>query len=403
MGFIRARARARTDNGLHVHPQHGCIAARLPCCSKARNLWQRGRFQEGVASSACLARLIESTKLKMTSRDTSHRATDREASSLPTKHGRARRNRPAQQSSREGATQAARDPSTFSYRLSHGVWADDERWDYDVPGLPPPAETDDLGLVKIIAYQWHRKASAWVLRYVPMRHSRATRSDPLHRFLTMSFASFHAQLRPRSTGDDPSQATDEENAAYILRVLTTGVVLNGVRFHFYGHSPTQLKSRTCLMYAASPSAIEAKIEAMADFSELRSVAKKARRIGLLFTPAKFAFTLDPNAVGEIDDIRHGRYTFTDGCGVISDELARRVAREEKIIYRNARYVPSVFQIRYRGYKGVLMRVPKLPGAALVQFRPSMRKFTGGTDHALGVVKCSRVSRASSSLLLMLLL
>jgi hypothetical protein len=144
------------------------------------------------------------------------------------------------------------------------------------------------------------------------------------------------------------------------------------------------------MYAASKEEISAKIEAMGDFSRLKSVGKKAKRIGLLFSSAEIALDLPPERCRDIDDVKRDDYVFTDGCGLISSQLARQLAQRRNIIHRNQRYLPSVFQIRYRGYKGVLTLDPTLQGMEQVQFRESMRKFKDASDHSFAVVDYSKV-------------
>lgn len=52
-------------------------------------------------------------------------------------------------------------------------------------------------------------------------------------------------------------------------------------------------------------------------------------------------------------------------------------------------MPSVFQIRYRGYKGILTYEPSMRGKILAKFRDSMRKFKGAVDHGLYVVDYSK--------------
>lgn len=145
------------------------------------------------------------------------------------------------------------------------------------------------------------------------------------------------------------------------------------------------------MYAASKEDISAKIEAMGDFSKLKSVGKKAKRIGLLFSSTDNALILPAERCEDIQDVNRDDYTFTDGCGLVSLQLARQLAQRRNIIFRNKRYLPSVFQIRYRGYKGVLTLDTTLHGKIQVQFRESMRKFKDASDLSLAVVDYSRVS------------
>jgi hypothetical protein len=135
---------------------------------------------------------------------------------------------------------------------------------------------------------------------------------------------------------------------------------------------------------------------MGDLSKLKSVGKKAKRIGLLFSSANMALELPPNRCEDIEDVTKDDYIFTDGCGLISKHLAAQLCQRRNIVYRGLRYHPSVFQIRYRGYKGVLTLDPTLKGQILVQFRNSMRKFKDAPDYSFVVVDYSKASRYSMS-------
>lgn len=70
-------------------------------------------------------------------------------------------------------------------------------------------------------------------------------------------------------------------------------------------------------------------------------------IGLLFTEASLDFTLDPQKTLDIPDITFGQELFSNGCGLMAKKLAVQVAKKMGIKFRNVRYTPRVFQIRYR--------------------------------------------------------
>ncbi|KAG8358760.1 hypothetical protein FVEN_g3747 [Fusarium venenatum] len=123
---------------------------------------------------------------------------------------------------------------------------------------------------------------------------------------------------------------------------------------------------------------------------MKTVGKKAKRIGLLFSSAKTAMDISPDRCEDIPDIETTDYVFTDGCGLIAPSLAQDLSRRTRIIFRDTRYTPSVFQIRYRGYKGVVTvdwRMKKQK--TQLKFRKSMKKFSGGDDHSFAVVEYSK--------------
>jgi regulator of nonsense transcripts 1 len=164
-----------------------------------------------------------------------------------------------------------------------------------------------------------------------------------------------------------------------------------VHYNFYGHSNSQLKSRSCILIAAPKEHAAAKVEAMGNFAALKTAGKMAKRIGLLFSTAETVMNISPDRCEDISDIESEGYIFTDGCGLIARSLAQDLARRAGIKFRNDRYTPSVFQIRYRGYKGVVTIDPKMTKqAALLKLRKSMKKFSGSENYSFGVVNYSKV-------------
>jgi hypothetical protein len=280
---------------------------------------------------------------------------------------------------------------SFTAKLQERLTSDDQTWSYQVPQLPCAQRINSAKLVKSITLDSSKSSKSGVyLRLVDAPSNRVTWTEPLDRFVLLSLEGFKL-IQPSSFLNDPPKFyTARESAEYASKMLKTGIELNGIRYHFFGHSNSQLKSRSCFLYAASKEAIKAKVEAMGDFSKLKSVGKKAKRIGLLFSSAEMGIRLTPERCEDIQDIEDGDFTFTDGCGLIASGLARKVVQQRQIIYRNKRYLPSVFQIRYRGYKGVLTLDPTLTGRILVEFRASMKKFRGGQDLTLSVVDFSKV-------------
>ncbi|GJC88137.1 RNA-dependent RNA polymerase 1 [Colletotrichum liriopes] len=129
---------------------------------------------------------------------------------------------------------------------------------------------------------------------------------------------------------------------------------------------------------------------MGDFTKMKTVQKKAKRIGLLFSTAHATLAVDPKRCEDIPDVETADYVFTDGCGLIAPHLAQELARRIGIVIRTVRYTPSVFQIRYRGYKGVVTVDPKMKReVTLLKLRKSMKKFSGGCDYSFSVVEYSK--------------
>jgi len=51
-------------------------------------------------------------------------------------------------------------------------------------------------------------------------------------------------------------SSSRETGEYINDVLKAGITVNGHIYNFFGHSNSQLKSRSCYMYEATPEEIE---------------------------------------------------------------------------------------------------------------------------------------------------
>ena len=288
--------------------------------------------------------------------------------------------------------------ASFKYKLQAEIRVDDRDWRYTAP-LPSPEKLDQARLVKTISlFLGDGKKQGIELTLMRAEENRAIRADPLHKFLVVSLAEFRAPRRTSKELGPATQATKKplhpstprECVEYSTRLLRTGITLQGVTYHFFGHSNSQLKSRTCFLFAGTKEEISAKVEALGDFGKLKTVAKKAKRIGLLFSTAQAALTINPDRVEDIPDIEKDDYVFTDGCGLIAPRLAQDLARRRGIVFRDKRYTPSVFQIRYRGYKGVVAVDPTMrDGKVLLRMRKSMKKFSGGDDLSFAVVEHSK--------------
>lgn len=290
-------------------------------------------------------------------------------------------------------------PQSRIFKLQETISSTDKSWSFTVPSLPKPSLTNSQGLLKNIAVISTSSKQCIELCLRKASLSRAIAHDPLDRFLSISFENFRLYYPAANDGKDSNPsingtqkpATHKETADYVVLLLRTGITLNGIEYNFYGHSSSHLKSKTCFLFAGSKDETSKKVSSLGDFGGMKTAAKKAKRIGLLFSTAEMAMNLNPDRCEDIPDIATKDYVFTDGCGFISRHLAKELVQRAKIKYRNRKYMPSVFQIRYRGYKGVLMLEPDLNGQILVKFRDSMKKFNGGNDLSFSVVNYSKVS------------
>lgn len=141
----------------------------------------------------------------------------------------------------------------------------------------------------------------------------------------------------------------------ILTILRDGIVIGSKRFEFLAFSASQLRSNSVWVFASNDHVKAADIrEWMGCFNNIRSVSKCAARMGQLFSSSKQTFEVLPQEVEIIPDIEVNSdgvdYCFSDGIGKISLSFARQVAQKLKL---DQSRIPSAFQIRYGGYKGVI--------------------------------------------------
>ncbi|KAH7091839.1 RNA dependent RNA polymerase-domain-containing protein [Auriculariales sp. MPI-PUGE-AT-0066] len=255
----------------------------------------------------------------------------------------------------------------------------DTEWRYTISNLTVPPRHG-----KFVVFTSERI----LFRTAQFSDNRILHNDDPSLFVSVNFKNFRM---PEYTTVD-----------YIRKFLASGLWINNRQYRFYHHSNSQLRERSCYLRAANSDAeLDERIYKYGDFERIKNLTPTpgAKRIGLLFSSASIDYSLPPTRTQDIDDITIGEENFSDGCGLMSKTLAISLSKRKKIVFRGARYVPSVFQIRYLGYKGVLMLHPDLdkasgPNAPLAQFRKSMKKFNATIgpadrpDHTFSVVAYS---------------
>ncbi|KAF5442853.1 hypothetical protein F2P56_035469, partial [Juglans regia] len=117
--------------------------------------------------------------------------------------------------------------------------------------------------------------------------------------------------------------------------------------------------------------VGAALEWMGDFREIRNVAKYCARLGQSFGSSRETASVGIDEIEVIPDVEVKRgeatYCFSEGIGKIFEELARKVATKLR-----CNSVPSAFQIRYGGYKGVVAVDPT--SSVKLSLRKSMCKY-----------------------------
>lgn len=87
------------------------------------------------------------------------------------------------------------------------------------------------------------------------------------------------------------------------------------------------------------------IKRLGEFSEIRSPAKCAARIGQAFSQTFSSVSIPEQQIDPIPDVKRNNRVFSDGVGTCSDSVMRKIWKE----YAQSRgLAPTVFQIRFRG-------------------------------------------------------
>ncbi|XP_070571549.1 uncharacterized protein [Ptychodera flava] len=178
-------------------------------------------------------------------------------------------------------------------------------------------------------------------------------------------------------------SSEEEIERRIISILRSGVKVSGRKYEFLACSNSQLKDHGCWLYAADEDGNKAADirQWMGDFSRLKCVATYIARMGQCFskTEESIAVTIEEGTVSHIEDIKGGLdnkgkpYCFSDGVGKISKSLAKKICEQLK-----RSVIPSAYQIRYGGCKGVVAIDTTLEGDKM-EIRESMSKFA--SDHS----------------------
>ena len=179
---------------------------------------------------------------------------------------------------------------------------------------------------------------------------------------------------------------------FVVDTLMKGIECNGSQYHYLGQSNSQLRSKTCFMMNASLSEMHSLLAKFETFDEIRPVVRRSQKVSLLFSPFERSLKLKSGEYDVIDDITStlGTFVFTDGCGLMSPELAKEVQSLYKLPY-----LPSVIEVRFKGFSGILVRCNEMPSLRLkALFRNSMSDFASSSKalidmDVLGIVDYSR--------------
>ena len=160
----------------------------------------------------------------------------------------------------------------------------------------------------------------------------------------------------------------------IISILSNGVRINGAECHFLGCSTGGVKERTCFLLKGPANHVKEVLQECGSFVDIKSPSKMLKRIGLLFSKCQQTH-VTPVDVRYESDVKTAAGNFTDGCGRIGLQLASDIVARSNLPLDDG-YIPSVFQIRYEGCKGVLAVDPELKPTS-IRIRHSMKKIEMG--------------------------
>uniref|UniRef100_A0A914X2Y9 RNA-dependent RNA polymerase n=1 Tax=Plectus sambesii TaxID=2011161 RepID=A0A914X2Y9_9BILA len=196
----------------------------------------------------------------------------------------------------------------------------------------------------------------------------------------------------------------------IKSVMLNGLTIAGKKYLYLGSSNSQMRDNGCYFFTNDqPTKVHTIRKWMGEFDS-GNIPKMMSRMGLYFTQARKCgalikradYQVEKDVTGGSDGAKHS-YQFSDGVGRISLKKAREIA----VDFSMGDHVPSCYQFRFLGFKGVLTVDPaldsrkqwwkklldedpnakvKLPPAII--FRDSQKKFQASKEsiRTLEIVK-----------------
>ncbi|KAI0125087.1 RNA dependent RNA polymerase-domain-containing protein [Xylariales sp. AK1849] len=211
------------------------------------------------------------------------------------------------------------------------------------------------------------------------------------RFLRVQFTDERTEGRMRSVIDSD---TNDTLFNRVYRTLLHGIQIGDRHFQFLAFGNSQFREHGAYFFSspADHQSCDDIRNWMGDFSHIKVVAKYASRLGQCFST-----TRDPRGlqlglkIVEIPDIKNNGWCFSDGVGMISEFTAADITRKLGM-YDKSGKVPSAFQFRLGGNKGILVT---WPDAKLneVRLRPSQKKFNALAKN-IEIIRPSRFSAAA---------
>lgn len=170
-----------------------------------------------------------------------------------------------------------------------------------------------------------------------------------------------------------------------------GIEIGGRVYTFLGFSHSSLRSHSAwfiapFLYRGVWHDYFQVISYLGDFGSIRSPARCAARIGQAFSETPYAIEYSTNGIigTLVKDIEHHGRVFTDGVGMISQEVNDLIRGALPQQMSDS----TCYQVRLGGAKGMLALHPLLQGRQ-VCLRPSMVKFSTEAFENLEICEVSK--------------
>ncbi|KAL3420212.1 RNA-dependent RNA polymerase 1 [Phlyctema vagabunda] len=202
------------------------------------------------------------------------------------------------------------------------------------------------------------------------------------RFLRVQFTDENFEGRINSNAD---RTGDDEVYTRVFRTLQNGIRIGDRHFEFLAFGNSQFRENGAYFYCPTEHLSCDDIRKwMGNFKHIRIPARYAARLGQCFSTTRAINGMSAPHLVKVPDIKRNGYNFTDGVGKISYFLAQMIAVELGL-----KIVPSAFQFRLGGCKGILVVSPEAKDKE-VHIRESQQKFAA-TYNGLEIIRCSRFS------------
>ncbi|KAL3986130.1 RNA dependent RNA polymerase family protein [Acanthocheilonema viteae] len=224
-------------------------------------------------------------------------------------------------------------------------------------------------------------------------------------------------LRIQFRDDDGTHLRRNTAGSYIIETTVHNCLLRGIyisnnHFVYLASSNSQMRDNGCYFFNDGNDGQAKKIREKLGKFDCTNIPKLMSRMGQCFTQSKESdVVLKRKKYNKTYDVIGGKdfcgepFIFSDGVGKLSEDFAEKIARDLDL----GKCVPSCFQFRHRGLKGVLSVDPALRQRRLwakkngledkhgktekvndldMLFRPSQDKFHAPRKKIIEIVKYS---------------